>query len=107
MNCIYPLLEHGLPPSLNLNHSAYSIFHRIHVRRESMARGSRGYMLTLPELNEWTLTRTALYSVSKKHEKNVAIKRCTESTNCLQSEIYYQEDKIYEISPKKKNVINI
>ena len=37
----------------------------------------------------------------KKHEKNVAIMLCTKSTNCLQSEIYFQYDTICEISPKK------
>ena len=26
MHCIHPFLEHGLPPSLNLNHNAYSVF---------------------------------------------------------------------------------
>ena len=46
MHCIHPCLntawvEHGLPPGLNLNHNAYSIFPRIHVRRESMARGTK------------------------------------------------------------------
>ena len=35
-----PVLGRGLPPGLNLNHNAYSIFPRIHVRRESMARGT-------------------------------------------------------------------
>ena len=34
------IFEHAQPPSLNLNHNAYSIFLRIHVRRESMARGT-------------------------------------------------------------------
>ena len=37
------------------------------------------------------ITLTALYSVSKEHEKNVAIMRCTNSTNCLQSEIYFNK----------------
>ena len=34
------IFEHAQPPSLNLSHNAYSIFPRIHVRRESMARGT-------------------------------------------------------------------
>ena len=33
-------LKHALPASLHLNHNAYSIFPRIHVKRESMARGT-------------------------------------------------------------------
>ena len=37
----HSVLEHGLPPSLNLNHNVYSTFPRIHVRRESMARGTK------------------------------------------------------------------
>ena len=41
MHYFHALLEHGLPPSLNLNHNAYSILPRIHVRRESMARGTQ------------------------------------------------------------------
>ena len=41
MHYFYPVLEHGLPPSLNLNNTAYSIFPHIHVRRESMARGTQ------------------------------------------------------------------
>ena len=38
MHYFHPVLEHGLPSSLNLNHNAYSIFPRIHMRHESMAR---------------------------------------------------------------------
>ena len=41
LHCCHPVLEHGLPLSLNLSHSAYSIFPRIHVKRESMARGTK------------------------------------------------------------------
>ena len=37
----YSVLEHGLPPSLTLNHNTYSTLPRIHVRRESMARGTK------------------------------------------------------------------
>ena len=51
----HTVLEHGLPPSLNLNHNAYSIFPRIHVRGESMARGTQEYF-TLPELSECTIS---------------------------------------------------
>ena len=40
MHYFHPVLEHGLPPSLNLNHNAYLIFPRIHVKRESMAHGT-------------------------------------------------------------------
>ena len=40
MHHFHPVPEHGLPPSLNLNHNVYSIFPRIHVGRESMARGT-------------------------------------------------------------------
>ena len=35
------IFEHALPPSLNLNHNAYSTFPRIHVERESMERGAK------------------------------------------------------------------
>ena len=38
MHYFHPVLEHCLPPSLNLNHNAYSC---IHVRRESMAGGTK------------------------------------------------------------------
>ena len=37
----HSVLEHGLPPSLNLNHNTYSTLPRIHVRPESMARGKK------------------------------------------------------------------
>ena len=37
----HAVFEHGLPRNLNLNHNAYSIFLRIHVRRESMARSTK------------------------------------------------------------------
>ena len=57
MHYFHPVLEHGLPPRLNLNHNAYSIFPRIDVRRESMARGTYiRNILPLPELSEWTLS---------------------------------------------------
>ena len=42
MHHFHPVLEHGLSPSLNLNHNACSIFPPIHVRRESMARKNIG-----------------------------------------------------------------
>ena len=54
MHYFHPVLEHGL----NLNHNAYSVFPRIHLRRESMARSTR-YISTLPVLSEWTLTHQA------------------------------------------------
>ena len=41
MHYFHLVLEHGLPPSLNLNPNAYSIFPLIHVRRESMARATQ------------------------------------------------------------------
>ena len=41
MHYFHSVLEHGLPPSLNLNHNTYSTLPRIHVRRESMARGTK------------------------------------------------------------------
>ena len=41
MHYFQPMLEHGLPPSLNLNHNTYSTLPRIQVRRESMARGTK------------------------------------------------------------------
>ena len=41
MRYFYPVLGRALPPSLNLNHNDYSILPRIHVRRESMARGTK------------------------------------------------------------------
>ena len=34
-------VEHGLPPNLNLNHNTYSMLPRIHLRRESMACGTK------------------------------------------------------------------
>ena len=41
MQYFHSVVEHGLPPSLNLNHNTYSSLPRIHVRRESMARGTK------------------------------------------------------------------
>ena len=43
MHYFHSVLEQGLPPiaSLNLNHNTYSTLSRIHVRRESMARGTK------------------------------------------------------------------
>ena len=41
MHYFHSVLELGLPPSLNLNHNTYSTLPRIHVRRESMARGTK------------------------------------------------------------------
>ena len=41
MHYFHSVLEHGLPPSLNLNHNTCSTLPRIHVRRESMARGTK------------------------------------------------------------------
>ena len=41
MHYFHSVLEHGLPPSLNLNHNTYSTLPRIHVRSESMARGTK------------------------------------------------------------------
>ena len=41
MHYFHSVHEHGLPPSLNLNHNTYSNFPLIHVRRESMARGTK------------------------------------------------------------------
>ena len=36
MHYFHSVLEHGLPPSLNLNHNTYSTFPLIHVRHESI-----------------------------------------------------------------------
>ena len=41
MHYFHSVLEHGLPPSLNLNRNTYSTLPRIHVRRESMTRGTK------------------------------------------------------------------
>ena len=41
MHYFHSVLEHGLPPTLNLNHNTYSTLPRIHMRRESMARGTK------------------------------------------------------------------
>ena len=41
MHYFLSVLELGLPPSLNLNHNTYLTLPRIHVRRESMARGTK------------------------------------------------------------------
>ena len=38
---LFPVVERALPPTLNLNQNDYSILPRIHVRRESMARGTK------------------------------------------------------------------
>ena len=46
--------EHGVSPSLNLNHNTYSTLPRIHVRRESMASGTEEHS-TLPELSGCTV----------------------------------------------------
>ena len=44
MHYFHPVLEHALPPCLNLNHNAYSKFPRIiQVRRESMVGGTKGH----------------------------------------------------------------
>ena len=45
MHYFSPVLERGLPPSLNLSHNAYSILSRIHMRRESMGRGKGTFQL--------------------------------------------------------------
>ena len=51
----HPPMYLWYPPILNLNHNAYSIYPRIYVKCESMARGTNVH-LTLPELSsEWTL----------------------------------------------------
>ena len=56
-----PVLEHWLPPSLNLNHNAYTIFPRIHVGRENMARSTKVYFslakaqwMDFKEAEKWT-----------------------------------------------------
>ena len=55
MHYFHSVLEHGLPPSLNLNHNTYSTLPRIHVKPESMARaGAQRNISTLPELSECT-----------------------------------------------------
>ena len=41
MHYFHSVLEHGFPPSLNLNHNTNSTLPRIHVRRENMARGKK------------------------------------------------------------------
>ena len=41
MHYFHSVLEHGLPPSLNLNDNTYSTLLRIHVRRENMAHGTK------------------------------------------------------------------
>ena len=41
MHYFHSVLEHGLPPGLNLNHNTYSTLPLIYVRRESMARGTK------------------------------------------------------------------
>ena len=41
MHYFHSVLELRLLPSLNLNHNTYSTLPRIHVRRESMARGTK------------------------------------------------------------------
>ena len=41
MHYYHSVLEHGLPTGLNLSHNTYSTLPRIHVRRESMARGTK------------------------------------------------------------------
>ena len=41
MHYFHSVPEHGLSPCLNLNHNTYSMLPRIHVRRESMVRGTK------------------------------------------------------------------
>ena len=41
MYYFHSVLEHGLPPSLNLNRNTYSTLPRIHVRRKSVARDTK------------------------------------------------------------------
>ena len=41
MHYFHSVLDHGLPPGLNLNHYTHSTLLHIHVRRESMARGTK------------------------------------------------------------------
>ena len=48
------VLEHGLSPSLNLNHNTYLNFPLVHVRRESWQAAQRN-ISTLPELSECTI----------------------------------------------------
>ena len=54
MQYFYPVLEHGLPPSLKLNHNAYSIFHAFTWSVKAW-HAAQWYISTLPELSEWTL----------------------------------------------------
>ena len=85
MHYFHPVLEHGLPPSLNLNqnHNAYSIFHAFKWGVKAWHAAHRN-ILPLPELSEWTLTPYTTVSNSKSPE---AVKRynCwrTEKTNSL------------------------
>ena len=56
----FPLLlifEHALPPSLNPNHNACSIFLRIHMKCESRWHAPQRGISALPELGEWTLPK--------------------------------------------------
>ena len=55
MHYFHSVLKHGLPPNLNLNHYTYSTLSRIHVRRESMARGTKEHF-NFAELSECTIT---------------------------------------------------
>ena len=61
MHYFHAVFEHGLPPNLNLNQNAYSIFPRIHVRRESMARGTRDKEMGVPAHDRTLLPHNANY----------------------------------------------
>ena len=44
MHYFHSVVELGLPPSLNLNYNTYSTLPLIHVRRESMTRGTKEHL---------------------------------------------------------------
>ena len=107
MHYFHLVLEHDLPPSLNLNHNTCSIFPRIHVRCESMAHRN---ILLLPKLSEWTLqvqyedySKSQLKKELKQHKHNntnttdvatirfvaklLRSKVSSENTNCLKNKM--------------------
>ena len=69
MHNFHSVLEHGLPPSSNLNHNTYSTLPRIHVRRESMAHGTKEHF-NFAELSECTIT----YQHQCRHDKQSFLK---------------------------------
>ena len=76
MHYFHPMLEHGLPPSLNLKHNAYSFFHAFTWSVKAWHVAHR-YISTLPELSDfthfrlYTLYTLRLYTLQKSQQCNL------------------------------------